>query len=129
MVDRATRCLLAVRVVWERSRVGAQDLVEQAPPAQDYYSDGHEMYRHLVCYPGQHRVARGKTQTYSVEAVNAELRHYLARLARSSRCFSRSLAALRAALTVFMHAWNHRQLQRRRSPAYPAHVREYAYAH
>jgi IS1 family transposase len=29
-----------------------------------------------------------KSQTYSVEADNAELRPYLARLARRSRCFS-----------------------------------------
>ncbi|MBP9502950.1 MAG: IS1 family transposase [Candidatus Promineofilum sp.] len=36
-----------------------------------------------------------KSETYSVEAGNAELRHYLARLGRKSRCFSRSIKALR----------------------------------
>jgi hypothetical protein len=35
-------------------------------------------------------VSQGKSETYSVEAGNAELRHSLAHLARSSRC---SLAA------------------------------------
>ena len=47
-------------------------------------------YETLVYWPGTHAVAPGKSQTHSVEADNAELRHYLARLSRKSRCFSRS---------------------------------------
>ena len=63
-----------------------------------------------------------KSQTYSVEAENAELRHYLARLARKSRCFSRCIHALARAVKPFVFAWNRRQLFKRALPAYPAHV-------
>jgi len=47
-----------------------------------------------------------KSQTYAVEADTAELRHSLARLARKSRCFSRSLRALWLAIKLFVFAWN-----------------------
>ena len=66
--------------------------------AEQYYSDGFPTYQTLVSYPGHHAVMPGKSQTYSVEADNAELRHYLARLGRRSCCFSRSIDALRRAV-------------------------------
>ncbi len=47
-----------------------------------------------LCYWGTHTAMKDKSETYSVEGENADLRHYLARLARKSRCFSRSLEAL-----------------------------------
>jgi DNA polymerase III alpha subunit len=68
---------------------------------------------------------QGKTETYSVEADNAELRHYLARLARRSRCFSRCPEALKAALKLFMYCFNQRQLHKQRFPNYPAHVYQF----
>src|SRR5437870_11444749 len=68
-----------------------------------------------------------KSETYSVEADNAELRHYLARLARRSRCFSRCIEALAGAIKLFVFAWNRRQLFRRAQPTYPAHVCDFLY--
>ena len=56
------------------------------PPAHRYFSDGFPTYAQLI-YSGTHAVAPGKSKTFSVEGDNAELRHYLARLARKSRCF------------------------------------------
>jgi IS1 family transposase len=100
--------------------------VERSPQAAQYYSDDFSTYRTLVYYPGQHAVAPGKSQTYSVEADNAELRHYLARLGRKSRCFSRSIEALRRAVKLFVHAWNRRQLHKRAFPRYACHVRDFA---
>jgi hypothetical protein len=61
-----------------------------------------------------------KSQTYSVEAVNADLRHYLARLGRRSRCFSRCIEALRRAVDLFVRFYNARQLRKRKHPRYPA---------
>jgi insertion element IS1 protein InsB len=55
-----------------------------------------------------------------VEGVNADLRHYLARLRRKSRCFSRCIHALRRAVRLFVYAYNQRQLYRWRFPAYAA---------
>jgi hypothetical protein len=82
-------------------------------------------YEGLVYYPGQHAVAPGQSQTDSVEADNAELRHYLARLGRRSRCFSRSIDALRRAVKLFVHAWNRRPLHKRAFPRYAWHVSEF----
>jgi hypothetical protein len=61
-----------------------------------------------------------KSHTYSVEGTNADLRHYLARLARRSRCFSRCMEALRRAVDLFVRFYNARQLRKRKYPRYPA---------
>ena len=100
-------------------------VVEASTPAPPYDSDAVAPSQTLVYYPGQHAVAPGKSQTYSVAADNAELRPYLARLGRRSRCFSRSLDALRRAVTLFLHAWNRRQLHKRAYPRYACHVRDF----
>ena len=122
LVERASSCVLGWAVGTERSWAVLQDLVSGSLPAQQYYSDGFAGYAEVDYTPGRHNVAVGKSETYRVEGVNAELRHYLGRLRRKSRCFSRSLVALRRAVRLFVHAWNGRQLQRRAFPAYQAHV-------
>jgi len=104
---------------------GMQDLVERSSQATQYYSDAFALYERLVYYPGHHEVAPGKSQTYSVEGENADLRHYLARLARKSRCFSRSIDAVRRAVKLFVHAWNRRQLHNRAYPASSSHVMQF----
>ena len=121
-VDRATRCILGWRVLWERDADALQSVVDDAPPARRYFSDGFNVYPALVYAPGRHAVAPGKSQTYSVEGDNAELRHYLARLGRRSRCFSRCLWALARAVALFVYAWNRRQRRKRQFPKLPAHV-------
>jgi hypothetical protein len=60
----------------------------------------------------------GKEDTYMVESLNANLRTYLARLARASRCFSRSLEALRRAVRLFVYHYNQRQRLYLAHPAY-----------
>ena len=120
-VDRATRCIVGWAVVWERNEQALQTLLDHAPCAQNYFSDGFTLYLSVV-YAGSHQALTNKSETYSVEAGNAELRHYLARLARHSRCFSRSIEALRRAVRLFVYAWNRRQLCKRQSPSYPAHL-------
>ncbi len=114
-------------VVAERTETALQALVDRSPQAQHYYSDDFSTYHALVYYPGHHQALRDKRQTYSVEADNSVLRHYLARLARRSRCFSRCLHALRRAIKLFVYAWNRRQLHRRALPRYPAHVKDFVY--
>lgn len=63
-----------------------------------------------------------KSETYSVEAVNADLRHYPARFGRRSRCFSRCIHALRRAVDLFVRGYNARQLRKRKYPHYPAYL-------
>ena len=105
-------------VVTERTTETMQPIINNAPTAFQYCSDGFSAYDTLNYHTGFHLVAEGKTQTYSVEGGNADLRHYLARLARKTRCFSRSIEALRRAIAIFVDCWNRRQLFRRRYPAY-----------
>jgi insertion element IS1 protein InsB len=122
IVDRLTRCYLGFRVVWERTQATIQEIVDEAPKAKRYFSDAFDAYERLWYHWGVYEVSQGKTDTYSVEADNAELRHYLARLARRSRCFSRCPEALKAALKLFMYCFNRRQLHKQHFPNYSAHV-------
>ena len=122
IVDRLTRCYLGFRLVWQRTQEVIQEMVDEAPKAKRYYSDAFETYDRLWYHWGVYEVSEGKTDTFSVEADNAELRHYLARLARRSRCFSRCPEALKAALKLFMYCFNRRQLHKQCFPNYPAHV-------
>jgi len=108
-----------------REPTALQAMLDRSPPAERYYSDGYSLYETLIYAPGHHLAVSDKSQTYSVEADNAELRHYLARLARRSRCFSRCIEALRRAIKFFVFAWNRRQLYKRRFPTYPAHLRDF----
>ena len=126
IVDRLTRCYLGFRVVWERTQAAIQEIVDEAPKAKRYFSDAFDAYERLWYHWGVYEVSQGKADTYSVEADNAELRHYLARLARRSRCFSRCPEALKAALKLFMYCFNRRQLHKQQFPNYSAHVFQFA---
>ncbi len=96
-------------------------MIDDAPKAQQYYSDGFDAYQWLWYHFGRYEVSEGKTDTCSVEGDNAELRHYLARLARASRC----PYALQCAIRLFVYAFNSRQLYKLQYPDYPAHVMDF----
>ena len=96
-----------------------QSIIDSAPPAASYYSDAFNTYREL-CWWGEHTLMHDKSQTYPVEGTNADLRHYLARLVRRSRCFSRCIEALRRAVDLFVRFYNARQRRKRKHPRYPA---------
>lgn len=71
--------------MWERTQAAIQEIVNETPKAKRYFNDAYErLWYHWSGY----EVSQGKKDTHSVEADNAELRHYLARLARRSRSFS-----------------------------------------
>lgn len=126
-VDRATRCIIGWGIVHERTYETMQPILDGSPQAVSYHTDAFPTYETLVYFPGRLYTHTDKSQTFSVEADNAEIRHYLARFARASRCFSRSLDALRRALKIFIYAWNRRQLHIRQFPRYPAHVKDFVY--
>jgi IS1 family transposase len=126
-VDRKTRCILGWVVVEERTQEAIQQMVDEAPKAKRYFSDGFDAYSRLWYHFGRYEVSEGKSDTYSVEGDNAELRHYLARLARKSRCFSRCVEALQSALKLFVFAFNRRQLHKQLFPNYQAHIKDFVY--
>lgn len=112
-------------VVTARTPETLQPIVDDAPIAFQYCSDGLTTYEALNDHTGLHLVAEGKSQTYSVEGGNADLRHYLARLAKKSRCFSRCLDALKRNIALFIQCWNRRQLFKRTYPRYDPPLRDF----
>jgi IS1 family transposase len=108
-------------VVSERTSANLQNCLDRAPQAKQYYSDAFPVYDTLY-YGAPYEMRTDKQETYSVEAVNADLRHYLKRLARRSRCFSRRLEALHKNLRLFVYCYNQRQLAKRLYPKYSFHL-------
>jgi IS1 family transposase len=102
-----------------------QLVLDRSPQGVLYYSDASQTYDALIYSPGIHIALPDKSQTYRVEGDNAELRHYLARLARRSRCFSRCIKALARAVKLFAYAWNRRQLHKQQYPGYPVNVKDF----
>jgi IS1 family transposase len=104
LVDRRTSCIVGWAIAAERSPETVQRMVDDAPQAAFYFSDLFAAYGSVIYTPGMHIPMPDKRETYRVEGMNAELRHYLARLARQSRCFSRCIHALRRAVKLFVFA-------------------------
>ena len=123
-VERKTSCILGWAVQPERTQTELQAMLDTSPQAVWYYSDLFATYKTLLYTPGTHTPRPDKSETYRVEGRNAELRHYLARLARRSRWRlpSRCIHALRRAIRLFVYVWNRRQLYRQTYPDYPAHL-------
>ncbi|MDQ3703686.1 MAG: IS1 family transposase [Chloroflexota bacterium] len=78
-----------------------QQYADELPQAHRYSSDQLAVYGDLL-WPdtpegegSSHVISYGKEQTYTIESINADLRTYLGRLKRKSRCFPRSIEALR----------------------------------
>ena len=106
MVSREPRQLVGFDVSTEKCAKYIQGIVDNAPCAKFYCTDGYVGYLDVV-YPGVHiRNVHDKSDTFTVEGVNADLRHYIPLLARRSRCFPRSLETLKAVISVFAAAYN-----------------------
>lgn len=119
-VARFSRLIVGIEVMWERSWENMQDVADTLPPANCYCTDDLSVYSELV-WPdcpdyqqgdegnSEHIVSYGKEETHTIESMNANLRYYLGRLKRRSRCFSRCIHALRRAVRLFVWHFNRRQ--------------------
>ena len=106
IVSRLPRQIVGIDAAFDKSPERIQALVDTAPPAENYCTDGFWGYVDVV-YPGKHvRNIHNKNDTFTVESVNADLRHYIPILRRRSRCFPRKLETLQAVLQVFAEAYN-----------------------
>jgi IS1 family transposase len=68
------------------------------------YTDGNSCYEAVFEKIGiseLHIVAKGKSQTHSIESVNSSIRDNLARFNRKSKRFSRSINMLENTLLLF----------------------------
>lgn len=86
-------------------------LADGAPKAQQYFVDALDVYASLCYHFGRYAVSEDKTHMFFCRTHHAELHQYLARLARSSRYFSRHLYAFVCALRLFIYYFDHRQLK------------------
>ena len=106
MVSRLPRQIVGYEVAQDKTAQRLQGIVDSMTEAQEYCTDGYVGYLDTV-FPGKHIYnIRNKKDTYTVESVNADLRHYIPILRRRSRCFSRSLKTFRAVVSVFVDAYN-----------------------
>lgn len=109
-VARHSRLIVGCRVLRNLSWTAMQELVDHLPAATRYCSDGLALYGELMWPPtSEHLVSVGKEQTYTIESLNADLRTYLGRLKRRSRCFSRCWEALTRAVRLFVWHYNRRR--------------------
>ena len=87
----------------------------------------------MICGGRHRRNIRDKKDTHNIESTNADLRHYLAGLARRSRTFYRSDETLLAVMGVFVNAYNkygeykanNRIPVKHKSPNSSKHLHEY----
>lgn len=106
LMSRTPRQIVSFAVDNSNSAKVIQSVVDNAPDACQYNTDGYHSYMDAV-FPGYHkRNATDKNDTHNIESVNADLRHYIPGLRRRSRCFYRSLETLRAVLSIFVNAYN-----------------------
>jgi insertion element IS1 protein InsB len=109
-VARDTRLIVGAEVLEELSWEEVQGVVDTLPPAASYCTDRSPIYPALLWPEGSsHIISKGKEQTHTIESINANLRHYLKKLARRTRCCSKCLLALRRAVRLFVWYYNRRQ--------------------
>ena len=66
-------------------------------------TDYWEPYEHFVP-PEKH--VQSKAETFTVEGYNSLFRHFLARLRRKTKCYSKSEAMLGYSVQLLMAKWN-----------------------
>jgi len=70
--------------------------------AECFATDGFKAYHILP--PEKHLV--GKAHTFTVEGKNSQLRHYLARFHRRTKCYSKAVHMIFDSLTLLAHKIN-----------------------
>lgn len=106
MISREPRQIVGFAVDKSVNSEALQSIADRAPNAENYYTDGCSIYCDVV-FGGKHRRnVESKKDTHNIESTNADLRHYLAGLARRSRTFYRTKETLEAVLSVFINAYN-----------------------
>ena len=105
-VDRATRCIISWALVSQRTfdtmqpladavwQHSAQHGAQRSAQSRVFYSDQLETYCTLLYRNGTHQPQPDKSQTYSVEGCNADLRCYVSALIRPDSAHAR-LCAIR----------------------------------
>ena len=94
-MSRDKRQIVGYDIAFDKSRKRIQNLVDSSPKAHKYYSDSYPAYSEIL-YDGLHTSLKNKSQTYTVEGFNSDLRHYIPPLRRKSKCFFRSIGTAKS---------------------------------
>ena len=100
-MSRDKRQIVGYDIAFDKSRKRIQNLVDSSTKADRYYSDAYPVYSEIL-YDGLHTSLKNKSQTYTVEGVNSDLRHYIPAL----KCFFRSINTMKAVFKIFVYAFN-----------------------
>ena len=88
MVGRKPRQIMGYCASADKSSQTIQKIVDAAPEAEKYCTDGYSGYLDVV-FPGKHTYnIHNKKDTFTVEGVNADLRHYIPVLRRQADVFA-----------------------------------------
>ena len=105
-ISRSPRQIVAFDVDNGIKNSALQRMVDSVPPFEKYFTDGYLGYL-SVDFLGRHkRNVHNKNDTFTVEGINSDLRHYLSGLRRRSKIFFRKLETYLAVLWVFINAYN-----------------------
>lgn len=116
---RESRLIVGCKVLKEIRWTSMQEFVDRLPQASSYCTDRLALYEEMLWPPGStHVISQQKEQTHNIESLNADLRTYLGRLKRRSRCFSRSWEALTRAIRLFVWHYNARRRLILRNPKF-----------
>jgi insertion element IS1 protein InsB len=101
-VDRDSRNISGFRI-GSRSRKALKKMMFYSSlKAERYATDDYRAYRLL---PKEKRLV-GKAHTFTIESKNSQVRHYLARFHRRTKCYSKSVHSIYDALTLLIHKIN-----------------------
>lgn len=104
-IEREKRRIVGHKVSERKDAEAIQEVADRAPPADEYHSDKNAAYG-KVMFCANHYAHHDKSETYTVEGVNSDLRTYIPGFARRSKCFYRSIETVRAVMNVFVMAFN-----------------------
>jgi len=106
LTSRKPRQIVGFDVNYDIEAARIQQIVNKAPPAARYYTDGFHGYMD-VDFPGKHiRNSYDKSDTFLTESINSDLRHYISGLFRKSKTFFRSQETKYAVMSLFVNAYN-----------------------
>ena len=120
MLSRDPRQIIGFSVDNHINAKAIQEIVDNAPQAAVYHTDGGPSYLGVDFIGCHNRNVKDKSDTHNIESSNADIRHYIAGLQRKSRCFFRKAETLEAVLSIFIYAFNRfgavKQEYRKRHP-------------
>ena len=106
LVSRDSRKIIGYDIAYDKSTERIQAVIDSSPKADDYHSDGYQAYQEVYYHGKKHHVHYHKSETYTVEGINSDLRKYIPFLQRKSKCFLRSLDTAKSVLKIFVYAYN-----------------------